>query len=747
VGNTIKDLLVRILVDDGEVQKFEKAGTKVKGFGDILDKGAIASAGALALLAGGAIEAGKAAAGAEQSQEALQFALDKFPATADTNAEKLGKLNEELALKTKFDDDAYASGEAILAQYGLTGKQIEQLTPLLGDYAAKTGTDLPTAAGALGKALLGQGRALKSVGINFKDTHDLGKNYDQLLGGLTDKVGGFADAQGKTAAGSSAILGNSIDDLMKKLGKGLLPTMVHLTQTGIGVMTWMQKNTGVVIPLAFGVGSLAGAVLLANGVVKAFALGQAVANLVTGEGTIAVIAHGVATKAVAIAQGTATAAQWLLNAAMDANPIGIIVVAIGALVAGLIWFFTQTKLGKEIWSDFTRFLGEAWKNVVGAFKAAVQWVVDAFTNFQLGLKIIGDGIAKWWNGLWAGVGAAFRSFYTGWIQPVVNAIGAALGFLYHTFIEPIVKLILIEVGLLVAGFEWLWSNAIQPALNAIGVGMRWLYDNAIKPVIDAITAVWKWLYDNVFAPIGLGIQLEIQAIGQVFTWLYNNVFAPIGLGIQLAIAAVGAAFQWVHDNVIAPVGQFIQTEVTDVGLAFQLVNEKVIQPSIQAIGAGFQWVWTNVILPVSNFIQAAIQTIGTVISTVFGAIGTSIRAGFDGVVDFIRGIVNGIIDGINHVIDGINGAAKIAGKALGMDLTLGHIPRLASGGIALGPQLAVVGDNAGGREAIIPLDSPVARQMMGGNDGPTDLSDRTIDKLARALAAIQRVTSRQGVTP
>ena len=83
---------------------------------------------------------------AEQSQNRLQAAFDKFPGLADTNIGRLNTLNASLSKKTRFDDDATASGQAVLAQFKLTGTQIEQLTPLLQDYAAKTGKDIPTAA-------------------------------------------------------------------------------------------------------------------------------------------------------------------------------------------------------------------------------------------------------------------------------------------------------------------------------------------------------------------------------------------------------------------------------------------------------------------------------------------------------------------------------------------------------------------------------------------------------------------------
>src|SRR4051812_5301477 len=67
---------------------------------------------------------------AEQSQNRLQAAFAKFPGLADTNISRLNNLNATLAKKTRFDDDATASGQAVLAQFKLTGTQIERLTPL-----------------------------------------------------------------------------------------------------------------------------------------------------------------------------------------------------------------------------------------------------------------------------------------------------------------------------------------------------------------------------------------------------------------------------------------------------------------------------------------------------------------------------------------------------------------------------------------------------------------------------------------
>jgi hypothetical protein len=45
-----------------------------------------------------------------------------------------------------------------------------------------------------------------------------------------------------------------------------------------------------------------------------------------------------------------------------ANPVGFIIGIIAAIVAALAYFFTQTEVGKKMWADFTKFLGEAMAN-------------------------------------------------------------------------------------------------------------------------------------------------------------------------------------------------------------------------------------------------------------------------------------------------------------------------------------------------------------------------------------------------
>lgn len=141
--------------------------------------GAALAGGALVKFASSSV---KAYAEAEAAQTKLTDAFTRFPKLADSNIGSFRKLNEALATKTRFDDDATATGQAVLAQFNLTGKQIEKLTPLMQDYAAKTGQDLPSAAKNLGLALLGNARALKQIGISLPKATDKQKALSKAQG-------------------------------------------------------------------------------------------------------------------------------------------------------------------------------------------------------------------------------------------------------------------------------------------------------------------------------------------------------------------------------------------------------------------------------------------------------------------------------------------------------------------------------------------------------------------------------------
>jgi tape measure domain-containing protein len=379
--------------------------------------------------------------------------------------------------------------------------------------------------------------------------------------------------------------------------------------------------------------------------------------------TAATIGQKVATVATSAATKAAAAGQWLLNAAMTANPIGIVVVAIAALVAGLIWFFTQTELGKDIIANVWGFI----QDIIGGF---VSW----FTSDVL------PGLTDAWTGIQSGaetaigaIGAVFSWLYENIIKPVFEGIrlvvGAVIGWFTGTLI-PGVQAAVSGVG---AVFTWLWVNIIEPVFHGIGVvigawwlvvqfifqalvaiiqkfvipAIIWFYENVIKPVFDAIGKVFSdwwnagvvvfnsvidfftktipdavnWLHDNAIKPV-------FDKIGQVVTWIYDNIIKPyFDFWVDLFTVKIPAALNWLHDNVIKPVFDKIAGVVTwiwdnilspyfnfwidlftvKIPGAVNWLYDNAIKPVFDKIGEVIKWVWENVIKPVFDKLSNVVE--------------------------------------------------------------------------------------------------------------------------------------------
>jgi hypothetical protein len=268
----------------------------------------IVSTAAAAAVVRFGVQSVKAYAEAEKAQMKLQEAFRKFPRLADTNITALRALNSELQRKTRFDDDATAAAQATLAQYDLTGQQIAELTPLMQDFAAVTGGEVTDAAGALGKAFLGNTRALKAIGVDFTATGDRAKDFDTIMGALRTKVGGFAEAEGKTASGQLAIMNNAVGDLQESVGEALVPALTQLVGAVTPIVQSFTSLPADVRTGALAVTALGGAALIAVPKIVAMntALKATETNLMGALGKA-----GAAGAAIAVVYELGNASAWL----------------------------------------------------------------------------------------------------------------------------------------------------------------------------------------------------------------------------------------------------------------------------------------------------------------------------------------------------------------------------------------------------------------------------------------------------
>ena len=129
-----------------------------------------------------------------------------------------------------------------------------------------------------------------------------------------------------------------------------------------------------------------------------------------------------AAKAVMIAQsiatGVVTAAQWALNVAMNANPIGLIITGVGLLIAGIVLLY---KNWDSVWSGILVITDKVWTGI----KAGWDWIVVVFRNvvslYQSLFEGVGSAIGGFFSSVWASIRSALLDT-ANWIITKLNGL-------------------------------------------------------------------------------------------------------------------------------------------------------------------------------------------------------------------------------------------------------------------------------------------------------------------------------------
>lgn len=174
----------------------------------------------------------------EEATQAEQAAA-RFQATLDNLGkselfDRLTQKADEFAQKFTFlDNDEVVEVFNKLITYGkLTESEIEKVTPVIIDFASKQRISLEESTDVIIKALEGNGKALKTYGINIKDAGTTTGRLNIILDELGTKVQGASDAFGATTEGRVKSMKQRFLDLAESIGGKLLPA-INLIAQGI----------------------------------------------------------------------------------------------------------------------------------------------------------------------------------------------------------------------------------------------------------------------------------------------------------------------------------------------------------------------------------------------------------------------------------------------------------------------------------------------------------------------------------
>jgi phage-related minor tail protein len=427
------------------------------------------------------------------------------------------------------------------AAVGLFGTQAEDLS------GALFALDTDTAVAGLGKV----GGAAKKAGDDLRNT--AGTKFEVFK---RKALHGVSDAMTKYAIPALMSFGTfmnrhvlpPVTTVGGALVSVLVPAVVGVgTALGAGIK-WVRDYGVWLLPLGVVVGGLA--------------LTMGASAIATGAATLAFsLYRGVILGAAAVTRGYAIA-QGILNAVMTANPIGLIITGIAALVTLLVVAYNKSD-------TFRAIVQGAWSGIQAAASAAWTFLKPVVDGFMIGLRDIGTA-ASW---LWSTV-----------LSPVFGFIGTAAKVLATLLVFLVIAPIILTFKALGAVASWLWGAGIKPAFDAIAAAGQWLYGVVIKPAFDQIV-------------------LTFQALGAVGKWLWSNVFSPV-------FGWIGAKAVWLWNQGIKPSFDLVRQGVQFVGDKAKWLWEKSIRPAFNDISNKAAWLWDKALRPAFDFMKKGVQAVG-----------------------------------------------------------------------------------------------------------------------------------------
>ena len=339
----------------------------------------------------------------------------------------------------------------------------------------------------------------------------------------------------------------------------------------------------------------------------------------------------------------ATIIQGAFNAIMAVNPFVLLGIAIAAVVAGLVYFFTQTETGKKAWASFVDFLKSAWDGIVSFFSGIGQWFADIWNGAVDGAKAIWQGLVDWFIGIvqgiqniWNGITTFFTTLWTTIIGGIQSVWGGVTGFFSGIF------------------------NAVSSVVSTVFSAIGGFASSAWNVLVSVWSAV-SGFFGGIFNAVSGVVSSVFSAIGS---------FASSAWGVVQSIwSAVSGFFSGIFNSV-----------------------KDIVSGVFSAIGGFASNAWgaiSGVFNGVGNFFSGVFNGAKDIVSGVFEAFGKfasnawdAITGVFDGLGDFFSGIFGGIKDTIDGVLGGVTDTIKnIKGS---IDWVAGKLGKFFKGSMVVG---------------------------------------------------------------
>lgn len=624
----------------------------------------------------------------------------------------------------------------------LNSKQaLDALIPAMNNLAAQqrgynaTAEDMVNIGNMFGKVMQGQTGALSRVGITFTEAEERVLKYGtelekaaMLAKIIENNVGNMNAELAKTPQGQWEQISNTFAAIKETVGKGIMTALnavlPYLRTLGNYLLRVAQYFTAFMTAI-FGASraqtqaanaaaqaqlGVADAVTQAGEAAKGATAGFDVFNDISSQGPGDVGAVG---------GGALTLPEFDMGQIdLGEDAVAVKVQSLVDKIRGM-WgsgVSAIVDIGSSLQEAFTKPIKSALDMVkpeLSAFRDSVgtnlariielgvplkSWFTDHLVPYwQRGIEANGMQMSGWLGSLRMVFDGVFNAAY-----PVLEWFVVSGLPLLTSFADGSLTVLMALWSAIKNIFDTLWSKAVQPGLELLSrivvdtlniVRDRWYQFgdgivNRLVTAIERMQQMWTAFWENFLQPI-------VNTIIETVTWLWDKHLKDLVEQLLVFIGKLIEGARDIYNKFILPIATWL---IERFGPAFSNTFQFVIE------------VAGTLIAFVADMARSILKSLGGIIDFIAGVFTGDWRRAWQGVKDFFGGIWDGmvgtvkaamnlIIDFVNWAIRGLNslsidvpkGVPIIGGIKFG--LSIPAIPKLATGGLAYGATLAMVGDN------------------------------------------------------